>query len=241
LRRFPEAVTTLEAALAIADSLGGEQGARSMRWRAGLAAFQARAGDLAGAEASLAKVEPARLADDFDRAEAMLNFSIVRSLQGRHDDALRLLQDAERFLASQGNATMRNSARVGLALAYFRAGRASAELDTIAAAEGLLTRQDGINSPDLADLRLALGRARLDRGEVAGALASLREAERFWMRFDPGGKDAARVQGHLALALAAEGDRIGAVHSAAVARDRLNGSLRVDDLRLLAELSRASL
>jgi tetratricopeptide (TPR) repeat protein len=212
-----------------------------MRWRAGLAGFQARAGDLAAAEATLAKVDPARLADDFDRAEAALNFAIVCSLQGRDEDALRLLADADRFLASQGNATMRTSPRVGLAMTHFRAGRAGEQIEVIEAAERSLSRQDGAHSPDLADLRMALGRARLDRGDTDGALTSLREAERFWMRFDPAGSDAARVQGHLALVLAARGESPEAAQRAADARIRLARSVRVDDTRLLADLVRAGL
>ncbi|MCU0938193.1 MAG: hypothetical protein MUC86_03430, partial [Burkholderiaceae bacterium] len=241
LRRYPEAVAALESALEMSDAIGGAQSVRSMRWRSGLAGFQARAGDLAAAEATLAKVDHALLVDDFGRAEASLNFAIVRSLQGRDEDALRLLADADRFLASQGNATMRSSARVGFAMTYFRAGRAGEQIEAIEAAERTLSRQDGAESPDLADLRTALGRARLDRGDADGALTSLREAERFWMRFDPAGSDAARVQGHLGLVLAARGESAEAAKSAANARAGLTRSVRADDMRLLADLVRAGL
>ncbi|GAB4114782.1 MAG: hypothetical protein Fur0014_17300 [Rubrivivax sp.] len=241
LRRYPQAVAALESALEMTDAIGGAQSVRSMLWRTGLAGYQARAGDLTAAEATLAKVDPARFADDFSRAEAALHFAIVRTLQGRDEDAMRLLADAERFFANQGNATMRSSALVGIAMTHFRAGRAGEHLQAIETAERTIAQQDGAESPDLADLRMALGRARFDRGDAEGGLASLREAERFWMRFDPAGSDAARVQGHLGLVLAARKDLAQAAQLVASARARLAHSARADDKRLLADLARAGL
>lgn len=177
------------------------------------------------------------------RACTAMHAAGVRSLPGRHDDALRLVAGADRHLANQGNATMRNSVRIALALAQFRAGRAGAHIGFLGATEGALSQPAGKDSPDLADLRLALrlapGRARLDRGDAQGALGSLRQAGQFWTRFDPAGGDAARAHGQIALAQAVGAEPALAAQHTAAARARLAHSTRADDRLLLADLDRA--
>jgi eukaryotic-like serine/threonine-protein kinase len=121
--------------------------------------------------------------------EAALAAGLVQRLAGDAAKALPLHRQALAALGASP-AEIADRARVlnelGLdAIALERPDEASGFFGEAAA---LLTRSQLQYSPERADADVGLGRSRLARGQVAEALSSVEQADRFWLEFDPEGR-----------------------------------------------------
>ncbi len=142
-----------------------------------------------------------------DLAGAQGHLSALRSLQGRHEEALAL--------AELSTATMRNIPRKGvqarfltlLGTAQVDAGYAQKALEPLTEAQALFAKAELGISPDHAEALVALGRARMQLGDVAAAVPFLSSADQAWQAFDAKNRRAGLAKLYLAQALWAQGER----------------------------------
>jgi len=135
--------------------------------------------------------------------------AVLRNLQGRHADALRLAESASETLQKVPNKTVQARALALLGTMRLEAGDARAALQPLQAARGLFAKaQIGI-SPDHADTLVALGRTQLKMGDADAAVQALSAADQSWQAFDPANRHADQARLHLAQAVRAQGGKPG--------------------------------
>jgi hypothetical protein len=130
----------------------------------------------------------------------------LRSAQGRHDEALALLEDALEFLTDGQSDWTRALALADLGNALLASGRARDALKVLHEARTLLLKSQRNGSPDLADIAIDIARAQIALGRDDQALAPTEEAVAFWSHFDPDQRAAGVALLWEGRALAAAGD-----------------------------------
>jgi tetratricopeptide (TPR) repeat protein len=122
--------------------------------------------------------------DDKVRAAIRFRLGVLRSAQGRHDEALPLLRDAVAFYAGRSKRWHANALHC-LGQALFRSGAVAQALDALSEVRAMLGSVQPNGSPDLADIDVSLSQAQLALGQTADAVASSGAAVTFWTRFEP--------------------------------------------------------
>jgi len=200
-RRFDEGEGELRKALAVLEPL---KDSRAMETRWFLAQVAMRNGHLPEAESMLAPPLAKAPASSLDVAKFKWRLGQLRSLQGRHDEALSALREAEEGLQKSGTPSQAAVALGALGGAQLAAGDAAAALATFQRSDTLLTKLHPKGSPDHADLLIDLARAHLALGHPAEAVTAAAQAEAFWTRFDAQNRQAGLAQLWHARALLAD-------------------------------------
>jgi serine/threonine-protein kinase len=199
--RAREAVAEMRPAPAMLEAVlngGGEGIVDTARARFGWAL--AAAGEDREADDVLAKVTHLESSPPaIGVAKDLLVLGQARRLQGRGAEAERLLRAAQLQFESLGTPTDRRTIRRELAYAWVEAGQSAKALPALEEDWALIRSGHPIDSPPMADLAVARGRAQLATGDLAAAAASLRWAGDFWSRHDPSNRAAGVAAAYLAL------------------------------------------
>ena len=170
-----------------------------------LAVVLMREGRLKEAEAMFAPSLAQAPTLPVDVAKFKWRLGQLRSLQGRHDEAMSLLREAQERFQKSGTPSQAAVALAALGSAQLAAGDAAAALATLQRSDTLLDKLHPNGSPDHADLLIDLARAQLALGHPREAAAAAAEAEEFWSRFDAHNRQAGLAQLWHARALLADG------------------------------------
>ncbi len=232
-RRWPACVAAFDDCLALANQLEKVSPALLLAWRSGAAHALARHGALDDAELRVPSLSQHPPVDALDQAIRQRHLAIIRSLQGRHKEAvvaaLAGLQASE-----AASPLLRAVSRSYYGWVLLRSGDAGKAEDELIGALQELTRRTYPTSPDLTDCRQSLALAWFALGRAREAAKSLVACKEAWEAQGADAREAARAAGHLSLALQAAGDHPGkadtlARHASVV----LAGSQRDDDVTLL--------
>ena len=117
----------------------------------------------------------------------------VRSLQGRHADAIALMAAARGALGAKGRLGQQIDGLVEDGQVRLAAGRATEALVSLEQAISLLRMRHRQGSKQLADALVAESRAHFQLGDRALAQTEADEAQALWARLDPHNPAAARV------------------------------------------------
>jgi serine/threonine-protein kinase len=180
--------------------------------RAGAALMTAKLGRLEEADAVLSAMLEQRLNNADEEVRIKARVGLLRSAQGRHDEALALLREASDFFADAapraglaGN--FQHAASLGsLGHALLASGRAAESLEILREARTLYLRNMRNGSPDLADVALDIAQAQLALGRASEAVDPAGEAVAYWSGFDRTQRDTGIALIWHARALAAAGE-----------------------------------
>jgi tetratricopeptide (TPR) repeat protein len=164
-----------------------------------------RTGRLDEAEAVFRPLLTEPLDQSLDAASIRLRLGTLRSAQGRHGEALQLLQQAAEFFSRQAIPSAYAKALAALGEAQLEARRPSEAADTLKRASSLFENLQPKRSPDHADAMLDLARAHIALGRGDEAVAAAHAAVDFWGRFDPANRSAGIAHLWHARALIAAG------------------------------------
>jgi len=237
--RYNEALDEWRAADRAYSSMVGADSENARMARSGIALALTRLGRFDEADAIFA----ALLGQPFHGpSEELLikgRLGVLRSAQGRHEEALALLRGVPDSLANSPDRT-RALALAALGDALLAGGRFAQALEVLSPARAVLLRSQRNGSPDLADISLGIARAQLALGHPAEAAAASAEAVAFWDRFDRNHRDSGLTLIWHARALAAAGRVAEAAEVVARARAVLAVAGRPGDEALLNEAQRAA-
>lgn len=189
-RRDAEAEAELSEAVRTLSAVLPADHAEVQLAHAALALVLARAGRLEEADAEVERASVLPLGETMDGASIAVRVGSVRSLQGRHEQALTLLQDASDYLNRQAIPIAHAQALAALGEAQLAAGRADEAVTTLESARAAFEALQPDLSPDHADLLVTLGRACLEIARADAAVAATADAAAFWQRFDPASRAA---------------------------------------------------
>jgi serine/threonine-protein kinase len=201
-RRFEEGEAELRKALAVLEPLGDSR-AMETRWL--LSQVAMRNGRLQDAEAMLAPSLAKPPSSALDVAKFKWRLGQLRSLQGRHDEALSTLREAQAGFEKSGSASQAAVSLAAVGRAQLVAGDPAAALATLQRGDALLTKLHPKGSPDHADLLIDLARVQLALGRPADAVTAAARADSFWTQFDPQNRQTGLAQTWHARALLAAG------------------------------------
>jgi len=200
-RRFADAEPQLRQAQAVLVPAKDSNAPESVQL---LAMVLLHDGRLKEAEALLGpSLDPAATAVDLAKFKGRTGR--LRSAQGRHEEALSLLQEAEDLFQKSGTPSQAAVALATLGNAQLAAGRAADAIVTLQRGDMLLDKVHPHGSPDHADLLIDLTRAQLGVGHPRDATAAAARAEEFWDGFDVGNRQAGLAALWHARALLADG------------------------------------
>ena len=205
-RRSADALPLLDETLVLLRASVGPTSTRTLRAVSVHAWQLARAGQLAAAEAEFKTLEPVPWSAT-DLAAHQGRLADLRSLQGRHAEALALAQSAQAAPGATLRKDQQARALARLGAARLNAGDAAQALRPLQEARALYTAAHLGLSPDLAEVLVSLGCAQLQLGETATAVRALADAAAFWHAFDAGNRHTGLAQLHLAQARWAQGDK----------------------------------
>ena len=157
-RRGEEALPHFEIGARLLHDAGG--GSASLEWRArsARAAVLARLGRLDEADSAFAALADAPFAVA-DKAVHASRVAALRTLQGRHEEAVTLAQQAARSLSVHPSKLVRAGADKVLGIALLAAGRPAEATSPLKEAVRLYAEQQVVMSADRAEAVAALGRA----------------------------------------------------------------------------------
>ncbi|HVY81599.1 MAG TPA: protein kinase [Steroidobacteraceae bacterium] len=201
-RRFGEAEAELRQALAVLAPLHSPSAAETTRLLAAVLIHDRRLSEAAELLApSLAQPPSAPV----DLAKLKWRLGSLRSAQGRHQEALSLLRDAEDLFVKSGTPSQAAVALATLGAAQLAASRATQAIPTLQRGDMLLAKVHPNGSSDHADLLIDLARAQLALGHPVDAAAAAARADEFWSGFDARNRQAGLAALWHARALQAEG------------------------------------
>jgi tetratricopeptide (TPR) repeat protein len=240
-RRYGQALAEWrQADLDVTAFYGAEhEVARSAR--SGMAQALTRLGRLDEADAVLAALLARRSSRASDDAVNKGRLGLLRSAQGRHDEAIALLRDTLSGFAGAPSAVLdRNRALSLMELGdvLLAAGRSAEALDALQEARSLLLRSLPNGSPDLAEVSIGIARARIALGNPDAAVAAANEAAAFWQRYDRDQREHGMALLWHARALAAAGDVATATRVLRRARPILESAGIAGDRTRLAQAQR---
>jgi tetratricopeptide (TPR) repeat protein len=133
-----------------------------------------------------------------DAAMNDIRLATLRSLQGRHDEAIALARGAVAALANHPSGAMRAYSLSGLGLALVAAGQYSAAISPLQTADKYFSGVQVRMTPDHARVLAALGRARSATGDRGAAVRDIDEARQFWRVYAPQSESADRASQYAA-------------------------------------------
>jgi tetratricopeptide (TPR) repeat protein len=157
-RRREEALPHVETAVRMITEAGGADAPLALRARSAHALMLTRLGRLDESDRAFAALATAPFAGP-DKATHALRQATLRSLQGRHDEAIALARPAVDALASYPSKIVRATANSTLGIVLLAAGRATDALPPLREAVRLYAEKQLVMSADRADAIAALGRA----------------------------------------------------------------------------------
>ena len=236
-REHDVAVRWLNESETLLRAAAGPNNLRTLRTASAHALQLAEAGRLTDAEAKFSALEAATWTAP-SRAGHQRRLSVLRSLQGRHDDALRLAESANEVLKNEPSRNLRARGLAALGFARLEAGQASAALQVLPEAVALFRQTQLGISPEHADTLVALGRTHLQLGDAGAAAPLLAAADASWLAFAPAHRHAGLAKLYLAQALWAQGDKPAATEVLRQAQALLAGSVFVSDRERLQSAQR---
>lgn len=202
--RYSEALNQWREADRTYSSLVGADSENARIARSGIAFALTKLGEFHEADAMFG----ALLEHPFhSTAEEMLikgRLGVLRSAQGRHEEAVALLREASDSLANAPD-RLRALALAALGDALLASGKMAESLAVLQPARAQLLSSQPKGSPDVADIAVDIARAQLGLGRSDDAVAAAYEATAFWRRFAPEQRDAGIALLWQARALAAVG------------------------------------
>jgi tetratricopeptide (TPR) repeat protein len=183
--RYDKALVEWREANSLYCALYGADNEAARVARSGMALALTKLGRLEEADALYA----ALLATPFSSAteEAFINgrLGLLRSAQGRHDEALALLQGAPDFFADAPKGRLRGLTLADSGAALVAGRRYAEALEQLGEARAILLESQHNGSPDLADIALDISRAQLALGHADEAVKATEEATAFWTGWTP--------------------------------------------------------
>jgi len=231
-RRPADALLVLDEAVKLLTIGAGPNAPLTLRMRSARALQLAESGRLSEAEAEFKILEEASLAGPALAANRG-RLAILRSLQGRHEEAAALAKVANDELAKVPRKSVQAGALAVLGTVRLDGGDARNALKPLQDARSLYTQAEVGVSPDHAETLVALGRAELALGDADGAVKSLTAADTSWQAFDPGNRRAGLAKLYLAHATWQRGDKGAAAKALAQADAVLGQSAFAADRTLL--------
>ena len=232
-RRNDEALAMYAEAVTLLSASAGPLNLRTLRAVTAQAWQLAEAGRLAESNNAFATLDPAGWSDA-DQASYQRRLAALRSLEGRHDEALRLAQAANEVLRRNPNRNVQARGLQALGTIQLEAGNAAAASRALQQARDLFAQAQIQMSPERAETLTALGRAQLALGDAPAAVASASAGVQFWHSFDATNRRAGLAQLVLAEALWAEGSKVPARQALEEAGPLLSASAFTNDRALLA-------
>ena len=165
-RRGEEALPNFEAAVRLLREAGGEDAPLALRALSARALTLARLGRLDDAEQAFAAIAGAPWAGP-DKPAHAARVAILRSRQGRHDEAVALARSAVEGLKAHPSKNARAGAASALGTVLLAAGRPAEAIAPLQEAVRLYAEKQLVISPDRADAIAALGRAQAEVGPGA--------------------------------------------------------------------------
>ena len=177
--------------------------------RSGVAQALTRLGRLDESDAVLAALLARPSARASDDAVHKGRLGLLRSAQGRHDEAVALLRETLSGFAGAASGIQDRSRALSLmelGQGLLAAGRFAEALDAFQEARSLLLKSLRNGSPDLAEISIGIARARIALGNADAAVVAADEAAAFWQRYDRDQREHGIALLWHARALAAAGD-----------------------------------
>jgi eukaryotic-like serine/threonine-protein kinase len=201
------ALPLLDEAVALIGTAAGPSSPRTLRAMSFHAWQLAEAGRLSDSEAEFRSLAAAVWTPS-DLAAHQGRLAALRSLQGRHADALGLAESVNATAKQSPRKIVQAQAMALLGTARLNGGGDAQEaLQPLQEALALFAQvQIGV-SPDQAQALIALGRTQLELGDVNAAVQSLSMADRSWQAFDPKNRHAGLAKLFLAQALWTQGSK----------------------------------
>ena len=200
--------------------------------RVRLALALAESGNIAEADTLVTSAQQLETSS-VGNARDIASIASVRRMQGRYADSERLLGLALAQDQKKGTSLDVEGTRLRLAYTWLEAGKAAQALPVLQETWSKMRARHSIDSPPLANVSLALGRAQFAVNDAANAERSLRWAAEFWRRYDPANRTGGVVAAYLARVLEAKGDLTGAGAWRRRAAPLLNADPRAGDRQLL--------
>jgi eukaryotic-like serine/threonine-protein kinase len=185
-RRYPEAEIDIDRAEPVLQRVLKPDSPYLLRARGIKLLVQLRQGRLAEAEALGAEYFAAVPKEPRDLAAQRMRLGLLRSLQGRHAEAIPPIADAVDFFAKEPRRADWPRALLLLGEAQVAAGQAAAALASLKKGDELLAAIQPEVSPERADMLLAMGRAHLALGHSEDAVQVVDRAATRWQQLDPG-------------------------------------------------------
>ena len=231
--RYDEALDEFQKADADFTAVQGADSEPARGARSGAGSTLAKLGRLDEADAIFSALLGQPFSEPHQEGKFKGRLGLLRSAQGRHDEALALLRAAPDYFADAASERPRAVALAGLGDALVTAGRAEESLAVSKEARTLLLKEQRNGSPELADIAVNIARAQIALGHADEALAPAEEAAAFWRSFDPNHRSTGIALLWQARALAATGDASKAADVLRQARDILaTAGLRADQTLL---------
>jgi eukaryotic-like serine/threonine-protein kinase len=181
-RRPVDAIAILDDSIQLLTAGSEATNPNVLRARSLHALALAQLGRLDIADREFAALDDTHWQSD-DRAAHRGRLAVLRTLQGRHDEAVALARDYANGFTHHLFAWLRADAHRELGIALDAAGHPAEALPELSAAlEDYRTAYLHM-TPDQADTLLALGRAQNTSGDRAAAAKSLAASEAFWREF----------------------------------------------------------
>ena len=182
--RFADARQPLTEAAAMFERFEGPRGRIAGIARAGLAVALMGQGDLAAAESAFDPLPESM--DTYESASVTARFGLLRRLQGRPEEAERLLRAAIEFFEKQTNERYELAiVRAWLAATLMDRGRAEDAKVLIDNSLAVLTTIQSRMSPVQAEACETLARIELALGREQAAANAASRAVEFWQAFNP--------------------------------------------------------
>jgi tetratricopeptide (TPR) repeat protein len=157
--RYDQALPHFSDAAVLFAEAGGPAAPRALRSRSVHAYTQIRLGKLAEADKEFASVSAVTPFDATEKAANDGRLALLRSLQGRHDEALRLARSAADGLDATSPKSRRAKSLTTLGTIMYAAGQAGDAVVPLEQAVALYSESQVPGSPDLAEAVAALARA----------------------------------------------------------------------------------
>jgi tetratricopeptide (TPR) repeat protein len=145
----------------------------------------ARLGRLDEADALFSSLREHPYRSAVEEALFQERLGILRSAQGRHDEAQALIRSAAEFFANAPSDWSRALVLADLGEVMLAGGKVADSLETLGQARRLLTKVQRDGSPDLAGIQLNMAHAQLALGRTDKGLNLAEDAVAYWSRFAP--------------------------------------------------------
>ena len=181
-RRPRDAAAMLEDAIELLTAGSDAQNRSVLRARSLHALATAQHGQLDAAEHEFAALDDAKWSPD-EQAAHRGRLAVLRTLQGRREEAISLARDYVSGFTHHPFAWLRADAHRGLGIALETAGRPAEALPELVAAQNDYRVSQLHMNPDYADALIALGRAQSAAGDAAVAAQLLDQGQTFLRDF----------------------------------------------------------